>query len=101
MRAARLLFLLLLAAATPAWAGETVTIDNFTFSPPEIAVRHGEEVRWVNRDDIPHIVAAADGSFASQALDTDDSFTHVFAEPGRYTYFCSIHPHMQGTIVVR
>src|SRR3954447_11153161 len=100
MRAAWLLALLPLAVS-PARAGETVTIDNFTFAPEEITVQRGEAVRWVNRDDIPHTVTAADGSFTSQALDTDDSFTRTFAEPGRYTYFCAIHPHMQGTIVVR
>ena len=100
MRALVALALLLLATA-PALAEETVTIDNFTFAPAEITVRRGEEVRWVNQDDIPHVVAASDGAYTSPPLDTGDGFARSFAEPGRYEYFCAIHPHMKGTIVVR
>ena len=43
----------------------------------------------------------ADCTFKSPALDTDDSFSFTFAKPGTYTYFCSVHPHMTGTIVVK
>jgi len=93
--------LLLLLAATPAWAEEKVTIDNFTFAPAEITVAQGEQVRWVNQDDIPHVVAAADGAFVSPPLDTGDDFAQTFTKPGTYEYFCSLHPHMKGTIVVR
>src|SRR3954454_1643028 len=100
MRAAWLLALLPLAIS-PARAGETVTIDNFTFAPEEITVQRGEAVRWVNQDDIPHVVAGSDGAFTSPPLDTGDDFARTFAEPGRYEYFCAIHPHMKGTIVVR
>jgi plastocyanin len=100
VRALAALALLLLTAA-PAWAEEMVTIDNFTFAPAEVTVARGTEVRWVNQDDIPHVVAAADGAFTSPPLDTGDGFARTFAEPGRYEYFCAIHPHMKGTIVVR
>ena len=50
---------------------------------------------------IPHIVAASDGAYTSPPLDTDDDFARTFAEPGRNEYFCAMHPHMKGTIVVR
>jgi plastocyanin len=40
------------------------------------------------------------GKFKSKALDTDDSFTFTFTTAGDYTYFCSLHPHMTGTIKV-
>lgn len=40
-------------------------------------------------------------AFKSPPLDTDDHFDHVFTAPGTFHYFCSIHPHMQGMIVVR
>jgi plastocyanin len=54
----------------------------------------------VNRDDIPHLVDAGDGSFASPALDTGDSFSLTLTEPGKVGYFCGLHPHMTGTITV-
>jgi plastocyanin len=98
------LFLSLLAlpaAAAPApAAAPEVTIDNFAFAPREITVRPGAAVAWVNRDDSPHTVAGADGAFSSAALDTGDRFTRTFSKPGRYDYFCTMHPHMVGTVIV-
>ena len=40
------------------------------------------------------------GHFRSKALDTEDKFTFTFTTPGSFEYFCSLHPHMQGTVVV-
>jgi plastocyanin len=77
----------------------TVTIDNFTFAPAELTVKVGTTVTWTNHDDIPHLVVSA-GKFRSKALDTDDSFSFTFTNAGSYTYFCSLHPHMTGTIKV-
>ena len=76
-----------------------VTIDNFTFNPPELNVKVGDTVTWTNRDDIPHLVVSA-GKFRSKALDTDNSFSFTFASAGDYPYFCSLHPHMTGMIKV-
>ena len=94
--------LLSATAATKADAPQ-VTIDNFAFTPAEITVSPGTTVTWLNRDDIPHTItdAADQRAFKSAPLDTGDSFSHVFATPGTYRYFCSLHAHMQGTIVVR
>ena len=79
----------------------TVSIDNFTFNPPSLTVKAGTKVTWTNKDDIPHGIAATGNAFArSQALDTDDAYSFTFTTPGTYQYFCYIHPHMTGTIVV-
>ena len=40
------------------------------------------------------------GLFKSKVMDTDESYSFTFSTPGEYTYFCSLHPHMTGTIVV-
>ena len=77
-----------------------VHIDNFTFQPAELTVKVGTTVTWINRDDIPHLVVSA-GKFHSKALDTDDKFSFTFTTPGVYDYFCSLHPHMVGRIVVQ
>jgi len=91
------------AAAVAAAAARTATIqiDNFRFTPPDLTVAAGTTVIWKNRDDSPHRVADKNGTFASAALDTDDSYSRSFATPGIYHYFCSIHPYMVGTIVVK
>ena len=85
------------AAAAPA----EVKIDNFNFSPATLTVAVGTAVTWTNRDDIPHTVVSDDKSIKSKALDTDEKFTFTFSKTGTYTYFCSIHPKMKGTIVVQ
>lgn len=92
---------LLAVAAIPAYGEEpTVKIDNFTFSPPTLTVPAGTTVMWKNEDDIPHTVTSTTKAFKSQALDTDDNFSFTFTTPGVYEYFCSLHPHMTGKIVV-
>ena len=92
---------LLAQAQTPAAATVAVGIDNFTFNPQAVTVKAGTTVTWTNKDDIPHGIAATNNAFKrSQALDTDDSFSFTFTTPGTYQYFCYIHPHMTGTIVV-
>ena len=96
--------LAVLAASASASANDTaVTIDNFTFSPAVVTVTPGSRVVWTNRDDIPHTVTSADEPrvMKSEPLDTGDTFSHVFAKPGTFHYFCSLHPHMQATIVVQ
>jgi plastocyanin len=87
-----------LASATS--APKTVKIDNFTFNPERITVAPGTTVTWLNEGDIPHTIASSTKLFKSKALDTDDSFSFTFTSPGTYAYFCSLHPHMKGTIVV-
>jgi plastocyanin len=77
----------------------SVSIDNFTFQPAELTVKVGTTVTWKNHDDIPHAVVSA-GKFRSKTLDTDDSFSFTFTAAGEYKYFCSLHPHMTGTIKV-
>lgn len=78
-----------------------ITIDNFSFTPSNVTVPVGTQVRWVNRDDIPHTVASEEGSFKSKALDTDDQFTYTFSKAGTYNYFCSLHPKMTATVTVK
>ena len=78
----------------------TAKIDNFTFVPARLTVKAGTTVTWRNEDDIPHTVTSAARLFKSKALDTDDSFSFTFTDPGTYEYFCSLHPRMTATIVV-
>jgi len=77
-----------------------VKIDNFSFAPKSLNVKLGTSVTWTNRDDIPHNVVSTEKKFSSPVLDTDQSFSFRFQQPGSYPYFCKIHPMMTGTIVV-
>jgi plastocyanin len=96
---------MLLVFGFAAYAAEpiTVTISNFAFSPAILSVAAGTKVTWTNKDEDAHTVTSADAgaTFKSAALGTDNKFSFTFGKPGTYKYFCSIHPHMVGTIVVK
>jgi plastocyanin len=98
--------LALLAGTVSAHAATTaapplVHISNFTFNQALLIVKPGTSVTWVNDDDIPHTVTAIDRSFKSKVLDTGQRFTVTFARSGEFGYFCSLHPHMTGKVVVK
>ncbi|HEY3929596.1 MAG TPA: cupredoxin family copper-binding protein [Candidatus Koribacter sp.] len=104
----KLFFALLIVSAfafaetpTSTSTANTVTIDNFVFQPMTIEIPRGTTVTWINKDDIPHVVASTTGKFKSRAIDTDGTFTFTFSEPGTYEYYCSVHPKMTGKIVVK
>ena len=88
-------------AATPVWAADAaaVKIGNFTFGPQELRVKAGATITWTNEDDMPHTVVSPN-NFRSKVLDTEGIYSFTFITPGTYKYFCSLHPHMTGTIVV-
>ena len=80
----------------------TIKIDNFSFLPPITTVPSGTTITWVNADDVPHKIVSSDGKFtASPAIDTNDQYAFRFTQPGRYEYFCALHPKMTGAIVVQ
>ena len=82
-------------------ATDVITIDNFTFTPKELTVAVGTTVKWVNHDDIPHTVVEKKTTFRSKALDTDDSYSFTFTSAGTFDYFCGLHPHMVGKVIVK
>jgi plastocyanin len=90
------------AAQAAAPAGPTVKIDNFVFGPDTLTVSVGTTVTWINQDDIPHTVVASDKhTFKSKVLDSDERFSFTFTKPGEFGYFCSLHPHMVGKVIVK
>jgi plastocyanin len=64
-------------------------------------VKPGTTVTWTNADDIPHTVTSNSGVFKSKVLDSGDKFSFTFAKVGQFGYFCSLHPHMTGIVIVK
>ncbi len=60
-------------------------------------------VTWTNHDDIPQTVVSRETPITTRSpvLGTDDSFSLTLDTPGTYGFFCSLHPPMQGRVVVR
>jgi hypothetical protein len=82
-----------------------VNLFLYSYFPARRTVRAGTAVTWVNNDEAEHNVVSEDGSFTSPNLKTvnvkpGDSFSIRYLTPGRYPYFCSIHPAMRGAIEV-
>ena len=78
-----------------------VTIDNFAFVPATISIKPGTVVTWTNRDDIPHVVLVTVPKIRSKVMDTGESFSQRFDTAGSFEYFCALHPHMKGKVIVK
>ena len=76
-----------------------VSIQNFAFEPSSVTISAGDTVKWKNLDSVAHTIKGTD--FASEALNSGDSFSHTFTQAGTYDYHCSIHPSMTGVVIVK
>lgn len=81
----------------------TVKIASYKYLPETVRVRAGGSIAWENEDDATHdaeTVPDAPGAFDTQALKVGDSKRVTLDEPGTYSYFCSYHRFMEGTVEV-
>ena len=79
----------------------TASIANFAFSPSVITVKKNTKVTWTNNDSVPHTVTSDSGTLlSSTTLNTGDTYSFTFTQTGTYSYHCTIHPMMKGTVVV-
>ena len=81
-------------------AGTPLTIKGFAFSPKALTVKVGTTVTATNLDSTPHTWTSGPASFDSQNLDQGKSFSFTFKTPGTFTYVCTYHKAMVGTVVV-
>jgi len=77
-----------------------VEIEDFAYDPDPVTIEEGGKVIWINRDSAPHTATAEDGSFDTGPIEEGKLKSETFKEPGTYTYVCSIHPQMHGTVEV-
>jgi amicyanin len=82
-------------------ASGSVTIADFNFAPATITVDVGDTVTWNNNGPTPHSATAKDGSFDTGILRKGQSGSHTFDQAGTYSYICTPHPFMKGTVVVQ
>ncbi len=92
------------ATPTPGAGLNSVMIKNFAFSPATLTIKTGTTVTWMNQDGAPHTIASDPGSvvaFTSESLANGASYQFTFNQTGTYSYYCTIHPSMKGTIIVQ
>ena len=94
--------------AAPAQAHENpagitqVTIRLVKFSPETIEIKTGQTVEWTNDDLTPHTVTSQGaGDLSSGSIDAGASWRHTFTQAGSFQYYCTFHPEMKGTVVVK
>lgn len=78
-----------------------ITISGFMFDPSTVTISVGMTVTWTNLGSSDHTIVADDGSWKSESLAQNESFSFTFDKAGTYTYICGIHPTMKGTIIVK
>jgi plastocyanin len=77
-----------------------VELEDFAFSPATLTIKVGTTVKWSNKDTASHDVVSDSGLWSSPTLKKGDDFFFTFTQTGTFTYHCSFHSSMKGTIVV-
>jgi len=78
-----------------------VVIADLAYGVRELKVEVGDSVIWSNSDEARHTVTSVSGSeLASELFGQGERFSHTFATPGAYAYFCELHPDMKATVIV-
>lgn len=91
----------LTATHADAAGSAAIGIKDFKFTPLALAVPVGTTVTWINHDEETHTITSANGAFGSTGLSHEDTFAQTFTRPGRYEYFCALHPHMKAIVTVK
>lgn len=79
---------------------QSVTIVNFAYTPVDVTVQVGESVEWTNADSSAHTATSTTGAWDTGTITKQQSKSIVFSTPGTFTYTCTFHPSMSGTVTV-
>jgi plastocyanin len=81
-------------------ASASVNTGDFFFSPASVTIAVGDTVTWRNTGEAPHNATANNGSFGTGTINPGGSGSHTFTSAGTFSYICTIHPQMKGTVRV-
>jgi amicyanin len=89
------------SGSSDASATNSVTIQDFAFSPKNITVKVGTSVTWTNQDSVKHNVASDDeGGPDGPLLAKGETYSYTFKKVGTFDYHCAPHPYMKATVTV-
>lgn len=78
-----------------------VEMKDISYTPREVTVKVDDTVRWVNRDPVAHTITDDGGRFDSGTVSgSDATYEQTYVDPGVFSYTCTIHPTMKGTVIV-
>lgn len=82
-------------------SGDTVTIKDFAYSPPDLTVAKGTTVTFTNQDSTNHTATSSrSGTLDTGTIGQGQSKSVKLGTPGTFSYICSFHPFMHGSITV-
>jgi plastocyanin len=90
-----------ISKASAAEQAHVIVIENVQFNPQSLTIKRGARVKWTNKDLFPHSATSTAQAFDSKAIAPTAAWTWIAHEPGIYTYICTFHPTMKGTITVQ
>ncbi len=88
------------ASGAAGGAGEAVEIVDFSYKPADLTVSKGTTVEFTNEDSTAHTATAKGGAFDSGTIQPGKSSKVTLGQAGTFTYSCSFHPFMKGTVTV-
>jgi plastocyanin len=85
----------------PNGSGAAVTIKNFAYAPPSLTVDKGSTVKFSNGDTTEHTATASGGAFDTGSIGEGQTKSVTLDTPGTFSYVCTFHPFMHGTLTVK
>src|SRR5437763_1420450 len=84
-------------------SGYSVAMQNNVFSPSSITIPVNSTVTWTNKDGYAHTVTSTSSNeqYDSGNINAGSTFSHKFSSTGTFTYKCTIHAGMTGTVIVQ
>ena len=81
----------------------TVVIRGFKFDPETVTVNLGDTVEWKNEDIVPHTATedVAKPAFDSGTIRVGAMWRYVARNKGTHNYTCTLHPKMEGKLIVQ
>jgi plastocyanin len=77
------------------------TMTATAYSPNPLNVTVGTTVTWTNNDNTSHTSTANNGQWSSPVIGPSGQFSTTFTSAGSFSYHCTIHPGMVGTVNVQ
>lgn len=90
------------ATGAPGAGGTSLTIENFAYTPEPLTVAPGATISVTNKDSAEHDVQSDEKDlFKTKLLSKNETITFTAPDKaGSYSYICTVHASMKGSLVV-
>ncbi len=75
-------------------------VEDFQFNPVVVDITAGGQVHWTWMGSASHSVTSTGSGPLGSPTQQSGTYTFTFPTPGRYDFFCTVHPFMTGSVIV-